>query len=309
MISLKNVKLNINNKTIVKNFNVDIKQYSKSVFLGEKKSGKTTFFKILTGCYKPTNGNIYIDGTDINIYNINKNISLIYDKRESKMSLNVNEYLRFFGNIKGIDDKSLKERIEYYLKKYDLYTYKYDDIDNLTIFEYKILCFIKSILNNPKIMLFDEFFKYLSSSEVNNIKKIIFEEDINNKTIIFTSNRLDNFLDVCDYTGIIANQQIIDYNTIENILKLTENGRRIEMVVKNDTSVVKELLLKRGEIFNISSMDNKFIFSIKNDVVNESDILEFLITNGVKIISFNKIDYNFDEIISEIQFKKEINEK
>lgn len=309
MISFKNVKLNINNKTIVKNFNVDIKQYSKSVFLGEKKSGKTTFFKILTRCYKPTNGNIYIDGTDINIYNINKNISIIYDKRESKMSLNVNEYLRFFGNIKGIDDKSLKERIEHYLKKYDLYTYKYDDIDNLTIFEYKILCLIKSLLNNPKIMLFDEFFKYLSLTEINNIKKIIFEEDVDNKTIIFTSNKLDNFLDVCDYTGIIANQQIIDYNTIENILKLTENGRRIEMVVKNDTSVVKELLLKRGEIFNISSIDNKFIFSIKNDVVNESDILEFLITNGVKIISFNKIDYNFDEIISEIQFKKEINEK
>ena len=65
MISFKNVKLNINNKTIIKNFNVDIKQYSKSVFLGEKKSGKTTFFKILTGCYKPTNGNIYIDGTEM----------------------------------------------------------------------------------------------------------------------------------------------------------------------------------------------------------------------------------------------------
>ena len=306
MIEFLNVQLNINKKTVVKNFSVNIKENSKAVFLGEKKSGKTLFFKLLTGCYYPTKGSITIDGINIRNYNVNENISLIYDKRELKMNLTVNEYLKFYGEIKRINDIDLNVKIDYYLKKYGLISLKYDNIDNLSIFEYKVLCFIKSILNNPNIILFDEYFKNLTLIEVNNLKKLIFSEDLTDKTIIFTSNKLDNFLDICDFTGIIVNQQIIDYNTIEKILKITENGRRIELIVRDNNDLVKSLLVSKPYITNIVSIDNKYIFTIKNDRISESDVLEFLINNGIKVISFNKLNYNFEEIISEIQFKKEL---
>lgn len=64
-ISFVNVCLTIDGVNIIKNFNLEIQPGKMIAIVGRTGAGKTTILNLLLGFYKPTSGNIYINGTDI----------------------------------------------------------------------------------------------------------------------------------------------------------------------------------------------------------------------------------------------------
>ncbi len=63
-------------KSTIENFNLKIKKGEKIAIVGINGAGKTTLIKLLCGFYKPTKGEILIDGNNINEYNTDEYYSL-----------------------------------------------------------------------------------------------------------------------------------------------------------------------------------------------------------------------------------------
>ncbi len=55
-----------NDKEVLTDINLSIKKGERIAIVGENGSGKTTLSKIITGLYKSTSGNVFIDGVDYN---------------------------------------------------------------------------------------------------------------------------------------------------------------------------------------------------------------------------------------------------
>lgn len=78
-------------------------------FLGLNGAGKTTTLRMLAGVLPPTAGTIVIDGIclDANAVEARRRIGFIPDRPYLYDKLTAREFLRFLGELYGVDDRAL----------------------------------------------------------------------------------------------------------------------------------------------------------------------------------------------------------
>jgi len=200
-IQLKNITLNYNSKNnphsfkIFKNFNLILKNNNIYGIYGASGSGKTSLLNILAGFLKPQKGNIYYND-EIQIFNkISKSFNISFLQQNPLIideNLMINSTLRFSHSNEELD------KIKFYLKRFNLNKFlnnKFFDenstlsIKNMSGGEKQRIAFIRSIINNPDLLILDE---PVSSLDKKN-SEIIFEflnEYKKDKIIIVTSHKI-----------------------------------------------------------------------------------------------------------------------
>src|SRR2546423_8838741 len=62
LLDARNVTIRFGGLTAVSSFNLSIQPHELAGLIGPNGAGKTTIFNMLTGVYKPTEGEIFVDG-------------------------------------------------------------------------------------------------------------------------------------------------------------------------------------------------------------------------------------------------------
>jgi len=102
-ISLRNVSVELDNKKILDNLNLDIPSGSMAYLSGASGAGKTTLMKVISGYYHPTSGEVKLG--DISVENIKKTgDESIYNK------------IAYLSQFPYLFDGSLKENLKFGLK-------------------------------------------------------------------------------------------------------------------------------------------------------------------------------------------------
>ena len=80
-------------------------------FVGQNGAGKTTTIKMLTGILKPTEGNVQINGFDIqkNALEAKQSIGFIADNPDIFLRLTGLEYVNFIADIYGVGEADRKK--------------------------------------------------------------------------------------------------------------------------------------------------------------------------------------------------------
>lgn len=165
-IEFKNLKFKYEKSDtyILNNFNFTIDSGEKIAIIGESGSGKSTLVKTLTGILSPEDGEILIDGVDINTYD-NKWI-------KSKIGYVAQDSIMFSDTIAnniayGLDDFTQKD-IEYAAKQAnahdfimklpDKYNTKIDgtELSSLSGGQKQRISIARALIRKPKILIFDE---------------------------------------------------------------------------------------------------------------------------------------------------------
>ena len=194
-IQLKNISFNFHNKKIFSDFNLEINKNSLTMIYGESGVGKTTLIDLLTGLYKPTKGNIFIDNIDL------ENLSLSSWRKkieyvQQELFL-INDTIReniTFGNNKindqmiwdVLNDINSKEFVNNLELKLDQKVGERGSI--LSGGQRQRIAFARSIINKPEILILDE----VTASLDKNNEKIIFEFLLKlkeNVTIIYITHQ------------------------------------------------------------------------------------------------------------------------
>ena len=84
-IEFKDVSFKYKDKLVLKNFNLTINRNDKIGLVGRSGSGKSTIIKLLIGLYKPSEGDILVDGKTINQFNsdsVKESISIVLQDSE-----------------------------------------------------------------------------------------------------------------------------------------------------------------------------------------------------------------------------------
>lgn len=227
-IELKNLSFQYDEDSkILKNINLSMKRGDSVAIVGENGAGKTTLIKVLAGLYKPTAGEIYVNGKDFN----NFSSESIY----KRTSILFQDYFMLPGTLlENMDNKSLDEKkATEFVEKLGLK----DRIDGLTdglqsevidVENNKIegfsggelqrILLIKSLMKESDILILDEptaALDPISEEKLYNEYKDFSRDKIS----IFISHRITSTR-FCDRIIYLENGEIAEYGTYEELMKL-----------------------------------------------------------------------------------------
>ncbi|WP_082302690.1 ABC transporter ATP-binding protein [Prochlorococcus marinus] len=218
-IEFKNVSYRYDNKNsyILKNINLKIKKFSKIGLIGETGSGKTTFVDLLVGLLTPTNGEILVDGVNIN----NSTNIFSWYKKVAYVSQNI--YLSdssILSNITSTFDDDFDKKIDENLvisaaKKAYIHNYinslpnKYETRVGerglqLSGGQIQRIALARAIFKKAEIIVLDEPTSALDSSTEEILMKSIYS-NFKKATIIIIAHRTST-LNNCDMIFEIKNK-------------------------------------------------------------------------------------------------------
>lgn len=203
-ITFKNIRFSYDDKIILNNINFTLKRGGIIGVDGHSGSGKTTFLNILTQLTTSYQGSIYLD--DILINNKISYKKLISYMPQEPFILDdtiLNNITLCDKNIdlikinELIKEFSLDSAINSLPKK--LNTYIGNDGHNLSGGQKQRLTLIRSILNNPKILILDEATNQLDEKTELEILSFLKKRMKQEKTsIVIVSHNLKNMTSICD---------------------------------------------------------------------------------------------------------------
>lgn len=178
-------------KNALEEIDVTIKNGEKIAIVGENGSGKTTFINLLTGLYRPTSGEIFVNGKTPTLENTSKEAGVV-SQDFFLFSFMLGENV---ASSRDVDIKNAKLALgtSGFGDKYPLETYLYKDIDedgvDVSGGEAQKIALARAIYGDKKLLLFDEPTSKLDpKSEMKVFES--FNEVSKGKTAIFVSHRM-----------------------------------------------------------------------------------------------------------------------
>jgi len=201
-IKLDNISKKFNKQEVLSNVNIELETGKIYGFKGRNGSGKSVLLKIICGLYKPSIGNIYIDGLLVNTKDIYKyNIRALIENSVFFPNLSGYQNLK---SLAEINNKITKEDIIYALETVNLESVAHKKFSEYSLGMKQKLGIAQAIMENPDILVLDEPFNGVDNASVIKIKKYLLSIK-DSKVIIVTSHIKEDLDDLCDRVYSFSN--------------------------------------------------------------------------------------------------------
>lgn len=249
--------------------------------LGENGAGKSTLIKVLGGIHKPDSGEIFIQGSSVNIENIRdaqcKGISIIHQEIVLVPHISVADNI-FLGREPKTktgfkDTRKMNTMAAEMTARLDL------DIDvtlpvyKLTIAQQQLIEIVKAISFDAKIIVMDEPTSSLTDKEVAQLFEIITNLKKQNVSIIYISHRMTELFEISDRITVMRDGQYIG----TRITKESNKDELISIMVGRElTQYYTRTLHPLGDnVLEIRGFTRKGVFQDVNFHVKRGEILGF----------------------------------
>jgi len=218
VIDAKGLTKKFGNFTAVDAITFNIKRGEIFGFLGANGAGKTTAIKMLCGLWKPTAGEASVVGYDIykQTEQIKKTIGYMSQRFSLYEDLTVKENITFYGGIYGLQDKTIKDKTEYLIKKLDIEKNQNKLVKSIPLGWKQKLAFSVAIIHNPKIVFLDEPTGGVDPLTRRQFWNMIYEAASNGITIFVTTHYMDE-AEYCDRISMIVDGKIAALDTPQNL--------------------------------------------------------------------------------------------
>jgi len=230
--------------------------------LGPNGAGKTTLLRVLTGLYKANAGNITMDNQysnkDKEYY---KTIGYLPQKFELFKELSVYDAMEYFCSIKSVDKKAVDKEIRDCIAKVNLTEKINSKVGKLSGGMLRRLGIAQSLINNPKILIFDEPTTGLDPEERLRFKSIV-NTISRDRVIIISTHIVDDIEAVCDKVLVMSKGKILCNLTCEE-LKACANDKIYELDKINESHKMISCSEKEGKIiYRVASKEKLDALSV-----------------------------------------------
>jgi ABC-2 type transport system ATP-binding protein len=199
--------------TAVDNLDLQITPGQVFGFLGANGAGKTTTIKMLCGLVKPTAGTMKLNGYDVARQRgqaMRQIGAVLEGTRNVYWRLSALENVMYFGRLKGVHGRGLRERAETLVHELDLWERRNDKIRNFSRGMQQKVAIACALISDPPIVLLDEPTLGLDVKASLTIKKwIAMLAQEQQKTVILTTHQLDMAQQLCDRVAIINQGRLL----------------------------------------------------------------------------------------------------
>lgn len=247
MLSIKNLKVKVNEKVVLNNFNLDIQDGSIHVIMGPNGIGKSTLSRVIMGDnnYQVLDGNIIFNGEDITKYttDVRSKLGIFLamqnpleidgvsnqDFLRTAMSSHLGKQVGLYEFIKKCEDAADELKMDKNLIHRSLNVgFSGGEKKKNEVLQLKLL--------KPSFIILDELDSGLDVDSLKIVAKNIAnykKENPNTSILIIT--HLTNILEYIkpDYVHVIGNGKVVSDGDYELAKKIEKNGYN-EIVTKSD---------------------------------------------------------------------------
>ena len=223
----------------LKRMNLKVRRGRVHTLLGENGAGKSTLMKILAGVYKPTSGDIMLDGKAYHPQNPRDarahGISIVFQELSLCRNLSVAENIfashepSRFGFIR---DRELVGSAEALIEDLGLPVDVHAKVGDLSIAQRQLVEIAKGLSLPADVIILDEPTSSLSDSEAEILFSIIERLKARGKAVIYISHRMEEIMRLSDDITVIR------------------DGEYVTTTEKSETSIEKLIALMVGREMN-----------------------------------------------------------
>ena len=251
--------------------------------LGVNGAGKTTTFRMIMSLLEPTKGKITLNGKEVG-YDICEHIGFLTEERSLMTKLTVKEQVVYYATLKGMKEKEILKKLDYWLDRFGVSEYKERKIKELSKGNQQKIQFITAIIHEPDLLVLDEPFTGLDPINVELFMSVIREFKEKGKMILFSSHRMEHVELFCEKLVILLKGKTVLSGSLKEIKK---NYRK--KIIRINGNVDVEKLKKTKGVLEVEKEALDLIVKIESDeyveevfkvVKQGSDITKFVVEDA-----------------------------
>ncbi|HJT84675.1 MAG TPA: ABC transporter ATP-binding protein [Nitrososphaeraceae archaeon] len=272
-----------------------------TLIAGPSGAGKSTLINILSGISPPTEGTILLMGQNLksDFKKIKPHISCVWNEPSLFTNMSIINNLRFFSSLRGFTLIEINTKINDILNDFEISHDKNKFISNLSLGSKRKVDLCRALINNFEILLLDEPSVYLDNKAKKTLVKILSQYKEAGKSIIIVSHHASLYSNLIDNIIIMKNGQIINNQSIENLINDTKEFRNAFILKTSNRLLTNELLQTLHDIEK-TYVSQKAVHVYLKENGDITSIIKLLANKGLKINKIISKEPNLDKLIGEI---------
>lgn len=221
-------------KTGVVDLSLEVPRGQVIGLLGPNGSGKSTTLKMVLGFLKPSKGEIWVCGHPVPSKISRSVIGYLPENPRFPKFMSGHDLLVFYGRLLGLGGAALQKRIDYLLDLVSLKHAKAEKVQGYSKGMTQRLAIAQSLLNSPRLLIFDEPMSGLDPLGRRDIRDLIakIHQEFPDSTIFFSSHILEDVERLCSVVALLKKGRLQKFGAMEELL--STESQKFEILVKND---------------------------------------------------------------------------
>ena len=302
MIEVKNITKKYGSFTAVDNISFKIEEGEIIGLLGPNGAGKSTTMNMITGYIEPTEGEIKVEGYDISKKPKKAKAQIGYMPEGVPLysDLTVKEFVTYMAELKKVDRKTRKEKVEKIIKQTGLKDVEKKLTRNLSRGYKQRVSMAGALVGEPKILILDEPTVGLDPKQITEIRSLI-KELGKTHTIILSSHILSEVSQICNKVIIINKGKIVAIDTPENLEKKVSNNNTTYVIVEDTENKIETMKEKIPEIKDIKLIKEnedgtkEYVLESDKDVDLRKIVFNEFAKENITIFEMKKADTTLED--------------
>jgi ABC-2 type transport system ATP-binding protein len=292
-------------------------------FLGPNGAGKTTTMRVITGFTPPTEGEVTVGGYDVvsHSLDVRRHIGYLPETVPLYLDMTVMDYLKYMGEIRGMNSSWVKERLPKVIDMVRLGEYQNTLVGRLSKGYRQRVGISQAILHEPDVLVMDE-----PTIGIDPIQVVETRELISNlgeeHTMLLSSHILPEVSAICKRVLVINDGRIVADDKPDDLSEKLQHAERIEISVRGTESpafinamrdisdVVDARSDQRASIMQRAEREDflPFIVDARPNVQASEKIAKTIIENGWGLTNLTPLPMTLEEIFLELTTEENLGE-
>jgi len=187
--------------------------------LGANGAGKTTTLRILATILAPSEGTAIVAGYDVakDPQIVRSRVGFLSTATALYGRLTAQEMVEYFGRLYGLDEPTLRRRIDALFTRLEMNDFRDRRCDKLSTGMKQKVSIARTLVHDPSVMIFDEPTVGLDVMAARTIAGFIRECRNQGKTVVFSTHIMSEVEKLCDHIGIIHGGKLLAEGTLASL--------------------------------------------------------------------------------------------
>jgi sodium transport system ATP-binding protein len=187
--------------------------------LGANGAGKTTNLRMLATILAPSEGTAVVAGYDVikDPQTVRSRVGFLSTATALYGRLSAQEMVEYFGRLHGLDEPTLRGRIDEIFTRLEMNDFRDRRCDKLSTGMKQKVSIARTLVHDPSVMIFDEPTLGLDVIAARTIALFIRECRDKGKTVVFSTHVMSEVEKLCDRIGIIHGGKLLAEGTLPEL--------------------------------------------------------------------------------------------
>lgn len=217
ILSIRGMCKSFGRNQVLDHINLDIKPGTVMGLMGENGAGKSTMMKCLFGTYQKDDGQIFLEGKEINFAGpkdaLENGIAMVHQELNQCLERNVVDNLflgRYPTNSMGVvDEERMKKKASELFRKLGMTVNLTQPMRNMSVSQRQMCEIARAISYNSKVIVLDEPTSSLTIQEVDKLFEMMRMLKSQGISLIYISHKMDEIFEICDEISVLRDGKMV----------------------------------------------------------------------------------------------------